>query len=271
LLHQLAKTLEGANELSIVCDRELSRLPFAALWDRDSQQYVVEKYRVRTEPSAAFLLATQQFRGVREQRRSALVIGNPAIDKSLHLAALPGAEREAERVAALYQDATLLTGAAARRSVLLAALQTSKVFHFAGHAVFNGDRPELSYLALAAPGDTADSGILQAREIGNLRLSNLEIVVLSACQTLSSRTSRTGGVAGLASSFLRAGAPAIVSTLWDVSDEVTAPLLASFHQRFAQGVPAADALQAAQLDALKSGPGGRAAPILWAAFIYAGP
>jgi CHAT domain-containing protein len=272
LLRPLAEDLEGATSISVVCDRELARLPFAALWDRKAHQYVVERYRVLTEPSAAFLLAAQSSASGRAQRQTALIVGNPAFDTaSLRLGPLPGAEREAQRVAALYHDATLLTGSAAQRDAVLSLLQTTKVFHFAGHAVFNGDRPELSYLALAAPGEGDGSGVLEARDIGKLRLSNLEIVVLSACQTISSRTSRTGGVAGLASSFLRAGAPAIVSTLWDVSDDVTGPLLTTFHQRLAAGVPAAEALRAAQLDALESRTGHRTAPAIWAAFIYAGP
>jgi CHAT domain-containing protein len=135
--------------------------------------------------------------------------------------------------------------------------------------VFNGDRPELSFLALGPPraGDGGSTGTLGAWEIGELRLSKLELVVLSACRTVSSRTSRTGGVAGLAASFLRAGAPAIISTLWDVSDDMTGPLLGAFHQRFAKGMSAAEALREAQVEALRQG----VSPASWAAFIYAGP
>jgi CHAT domain-containing protein len=159
----------------------------------------------------------------------------------------------------------------ARRDSVLSLLRASNVFHFAGHAIFNGDRPELSYLAFALPTGGNPTGMLTAQEISGLRLSNLELVVLSACQTLSSQTSRTGGVAGLAASFLRAGAPAIVSTLWDVSDDVTEPLLTAFHERFVSGVPAAEALREAQLEALKARSGQRTAPAMWAAFIYTGP
>src|SRR5262249_55421578 len=160
----------------------------------------------------AFFLAARSTPPIRERRVSALVVGNPELDTaSLQLDLLPGAEREARRVAAVYHDATLLTDSAAGHNAVLSSLRTATVFHFAGHAVFNGDRPELSYLALAAPRTDDDPGILEAREISRLHLSNLKIVVLSACQTLSSHNSRTGAAAGLAASFLRAGAPAIVS------------------------------------------------------------
>ena len=43
-----------------------------------------------------------------------------------------------------------------------------------------------------------------------------------------------------------------MSTLWDVDDAVTTELLVSFHNRFAGGMPAAEALRLAQQDALRS-------------------
>ena len=134
----------------------------------------------------------------------------------------------------------------------------------------NGDQPELSYLALASqrPGE---DGPLRAGEIAKLRLSNLQIVVLSACSTLNPRRSRMGAIAGLAYSFLRAGAPATVSTLWDVDDDVTRYLLVSFHKRFAAGMTAAEALRLAQQDALHSQRPELRSPRAWGAFVYTGP
>jgi CHAT domain-containing protein len=75
----------------------------------------------------------------------------------------------------------------------------------------------------------------------------------------------------LAYSFLRAGAPAIMSTLWDVRDEATAPLLVGFHRRFAAGGTPAEALRHAQVQALQSERSKLRAPGVWAAFIYTGP
>jgi CHAT domain-containing protein len=132
--------------------------------------------------------------------------------------------------------------------------------------VFNSEQPELSYLALAS--SASDTGLLMAREIGALRLSNLEIVVLSACSTSSPRPTRGGAVSGLAYSFLRAGAPATVSTLWDVDDAIAKELLTRFHRAYAGGIPAAEALRLAQLHALQSPRPELRAPNAWAAFVY---
>jgi len=57
LVTPFATELAGAREIVVVPDRELARVPFAALWNRGTGRYVLEDYRVRTLPSAAFLLA----------------------------------------------------------------------------------------------------------------------------------------------------------------------------------------------------------------------
>jgi len=183
---------------------------------------------------------------------------------------LPGASREAAQVAQLYRKPQLLTGAEASRDRVLELLPKYGVFHFAGHAVANGDQPELSYLALGSQ-RPEEEGTVHAGEIAKLRLSNLQIVVLSACSTLNPRRSRMGAIAGLAYSFLRAGAPATVSTLWDVDDDVTTELLVSFHKSFSRGMPAAEALRLAQQEALRSSRPELRSPKAWGAFVYTGP
>jgi CHAT domain-containing protein/Flp pilus assembly protein TadD len=269
LIRPLAGEFRGIRSLSVIPDRELSRLPFVALWDTAKKQYLVEGFEVRTVPSGAFLMTALKRRGKPPAANQALVVGDPLLDTtaSARLPALPGASEEAQRVAKQYRSPRLLTGGQARRDSVVALLATSSVFHFAGHAIVNTDQPELSYLAFAKTegGDNTD-GMLRAREIGQLRPSKLQLVVLSACSTLSPRASHTGAIAGLAYSFLRAGVPATVSTLWDVSDETTVELLVDFHHELVAGRSAAEALQSAQRAAIKRSP-----PRVWAAFIYTGP
>ena len=271
LVAPFASELAGAEEIVVVPDRELARVPFAALWNRTSGRYVLEDYRVRTLPSAAFLLAASKALSP-ESRSSALVIGNPTLDAATaaELPPLPGASREAQQVAGLYGQPQLLTGAEASRARVLELLPKYGVFHFAGHAVANGDQPELSYLALGSQ-RSDEEGTVRAGEIAKMRLSNLQLVVLSACSTLNPRRSRMGAIAGLAYSFMRAGAPATVSTLWDVDDAVTTELLVSFHKRFSAGMPAAEALRLAQQDALHSRRPEMRSPKAWGAFVYTGP
>lgn len=272
LIQPFASELDGVRRLTVVPDRELGRLPFAALWDAKAKRYVVHSFQLRTLPSAAFFFAALRQRSEVGPESSALVIGNPALGPVLSrtLEPLPHAEHEGAAVADLYHRPRLLTGTLATRDSVLAHLSGSSIFHFAGHAVFNAEQPEQSFLALA-PVAGRDAGTLQAREIGRLRPTNLAVVVLSACSSLNPRPSHTGAVAGLAHSFLRAGAPATISTVWDVDDATTTPLLVEFHRRLAAGTPPPEALRLAQLSALRSGRAELEAPAAWAAFIYTGP
>ncbi|HEU4557276.1 MAG TPA: CHAT domain-containing protein [Longimicrobium sp.] len=270
LLGTVAGELAGIRHLVVVPDRELNQVPFAALRD-ERGGYLVDRYSVSTLPSAAFFIAARARARIRAVRPPfTLAVGEPAVSEALRLAPLPAAASEALAVSRLREPATLLIGGDARRDSVVRLLPHYTVFHFAGHAVFNAERPELSYLALA-PDSAGHSGLLHAREIGSLPATNLETVVLSACSTMSPRPTHAGAPAGLAYSFLRAGAPATVSTLWDVSDKTTIEVLVEFHRRVAAGTPAAEALRLAQVAALRSDLPALRAPVAWAAFIYTGP
>jgi CHAT domain-containing protein len=269
LIRPLQPELEGINALTIVRDRELYGVPFAALWDAPRREYLLQRFTLRTAPSAAFYVDAAQ-RSLRlPDNPAALVVGNPELTPAQRVNLLPlaDAEREAGLVSALYPGSMLLTDSAAQRDRVWQQLDEHAVFHFAGHAVFNPEQPGESYLAMTGNG-SADDGLMLAREIGELRLSNLQVVVLSACSTLGQRATRTGPAAGLAYSFLRARVPATVSTLWDVSDSGTTPLLADFHRQLAGGVHPAKALQQAQQRAMLSD---NPSPRVWAAFVYTGP
>ncbi|MDB4916617.1 MAG: hypothetical protein JWM95_4261 [Gemmatimonadetes bacterium] len=271
LLAPLLRAHPGVRQLSIVPDRELLGVPFATLLDRSTGRYLVEDYVIRTLPSVAFVRAAASARRPDDAPSSALIVDSPALSPLAEpmLGALPGADVEAKQIAALYHFPRVLDGARATRKSVISALAKYPVVHFAGHAVFNADRPELSYLALAADG-SADSRLM-AREISTLRLSNVRLVVLSACSTLNPRPTRAGSVAGLAFSFLRAGSPATVSTLWDVRDGDVGDVLVGFHTQIARGAEAAEALRAAQVSALRSERVAVRSPEVWGAFIYTGP
>jgi CHAT domain-containing protein len=271
LLRPLGAMATDGRRVVVVPDRELHGVPFVALRNRDDGRFAIETWEFRTVPSAAFLLATLAFRAPDVGGRVPLVVGNPVLDSAaaVRLGELPGAGREAIRVAGLYPGSNLLTRENADRQRVLAMLPKASILHFAGHAVFDPERPERSYLALSS--NHAEGGRLLAAEIGALRPSKLEVVVLSACSTLNPRPSRAGGVAGLAYSFLNAGALATISTLWDVRDGDVSDVLVTFHQERQRGRPTADALRSAQLRALHSASPDIRAPRTWAAFTYTGP
>ena len=71
---------------------------------------------------------------------------------------------------------------------------------------------------------------------------------------------------GLTSPFLKAGARSVVATGWRIRDQAAVAFVRSFYDALAQGLPIADALRAAKLDALGRGAG----PSEWAVFTAVG-
>ena len=164
-----------------------------------------------------------------------------------------------------------MAGAGATRRALVAALERASLLHFAGHSVFDVDRPERSYLVLAP--DSANGGgddVLSASDVSRLDLRRLRLVVLSACETLAARQGRSGAVSGLAGAFLAAGAGGVVGADWRVDDRLTRDFMLAFHRAYRALDDGPRALQAAQLEMLRSADASHRSPAAWAAFRYAG-
>jgi len=90
-------------------------------------------------------------------------------------------------------------------------------------------------------------------------------VVLSACNT--GRGKLTGdGVIGLSRSFITAGVPSILASLWSVPDSPTAELMAEFYRQWQQSHNKAQALRQSMLIIMKKYP----EPQDWAAFTLIG-
>src|SRR6201999_275191 len=127
----LAPALSGisADTLIIVPAGKMYYVPFAALFD--GQQFVVDRFAVRTVPNLGLL--TRSGGGRRSGR--ALVIGNP-LKGSPAPYDLQGAEQEAQDVAARVPGATLLLGHDATIAAFRANAPGRDVIHFAGHGQF---------------------------------------------------------------------------------------------------------------------------------------
>lgn len=112
-----------------------------------------------------------------------------------------------------------------------------------------------------------DDGILTAKEISNLDLRGLDLVVLSACKTGKGDVSQGEGVFGLQRGFKKAGAQSLIMSLWDVADEATQILMTAFYENLLQGQSKRQAFQHAQQHLRTVDNGQFDHPQFWAAFI----
>lgn len=258
----------AGGEIVVVADGEIAAVPFPALLDGASGRYLVEDHALRFAPS----LRDAAGRGESEPGReaAAVFVGDPGgVAGSAGFAPLPASAAEVTTLASYYPEAELITGDTIGRRAVTSALRRSEIFHFAGHAVFDESRPELSFLVLA-PGPDGEPARLTAAALEGLDLTGVRLVVLSACETLRSGSGRSGGFAGFAGILLQAGVDGMVGSLWRVDDASTARLMIEFHRTFASSGDVPSALRAAQLQMLRSTDPKDRSPAAWAGFRYAG-
>jgi CHAT domain-containing protein/Flp pilus assembly protein TadD len=117
--------------------------------------------------------------------------------------------------------------------------------------------------------DNPNDGLLSLKEIYNLSLPHMRLVVLSACQTGIGQFYRGEGIVSLIHPFISARVSTVVASLWPVNSEATTYLMIDFHkERHKPNISSGDALRAAQLRMIEKGD--FAHPYNWASFIVVG-
>lgn len=181
------------------------------------------------------------------------------------LAAAAGEMRAAAR--RLGGEAALFLGPPATEALLRErAPRGARVLHFATHATVSEGSAGRAAIHLTPAG--GDDGLLTPREVSALDL-RCGLVVLAACRT-GAPTPGGGGrsLASLTGSFLAAGSPAVIATLWDVDDATTAAFMEQLYAQLGRGAPPAEALRRAKLR-LRAEPGWDR-PSLWSAYVLVG-
>lgn len=111
-----------------------------------------------------------------------------------------------------------------------------------------------------------DDGVLTSSEIAQLDLHNVDLIVLSACQTALGEAN-SDGVFGLQRGFKKAGAHTLVMSLWKVDDEATQILMSQFYKNIAAGKNFHTAFAMAQQNLRQTQNGKFSDPYYWAAFV----
>lgn len=208
---------------------------------------LLDRYSISYAPSAYMLAACRQALGAAppdEGEDSSLFAAiNPTND-------LDFAEVEGALLADLFtrhseqRAVVVLRGDAASVAEVKPCLNRAQYLHFACHGAFNFRDAGRSALRLAG-GQPLELAELMGPGID---LSKSRLVALSACETGMTEFQRSPDeYTGLPATFLRAGAPAVLSTLWEVDDISTSVLICEFYRRHVgEEKPPAQALREAQ-------------------------
>ena len=234
-------------EIIIVPDRNLYRVPFAALLDENGR-YLSESFRIRIVPSLATLKLIQESSVDYHSQAGALVVGDPDVGSVIYkgrlknFLPLPGARKEAELVGRLLGVHPLLGRHATKQAVLQRLISVSLI-HIAAHG--NAERGEIAFAPPSSTTGIPQEGdfLLKMSEISEVQL-RAKLVVLSCCHSGRGQI-RSEGVVGIARAFLGSGARSVLVALWALGDIATEKFMNCFYEHLIRGESASESLHEA--------------------------
>jgi tetratricopeptide (TPR) repeat protein len=247
-----------SDALDIVAEGRIASVPFAGLTSPvDPGRRLVETHAltVITSMYAAPEMQTPQQPQARPFRLVALASGGGTL-RSARIAdpmpKLQAATAEISAIAAQFEArdrgarVKLFAGSDGDANTLRTLWSSgADVVHFATHALADLRQPMASLLVLPAKDAKGAPAYLTAGQVQEWR-GDVGLVFLSACESAIGPPRFAGGMPGLQSAFLRAGAHGVIATLWPIEDVLAREFTADFYQRFTGGQTAVQALNATQ-------------------------
>lgn len=266
----------------------LHALPFHALYWK-TNEYLIERFGVCYTPSMS-VLRHCMLKNPRRQKREyksescfVACVGTAENDPT-------DFENDINFLTDKFGQTTLvaLRGSQASKNNVLKNMQNFDIIHFACHGLFGeegGSNASESSLLLSDGGPLINwntlreisdndrkSYFLTAQEILNLRLK-AELVTLRACSSGRAVIRSGDELMGLARSFLYAGTPSLIASLWNVNIKSSYKLLEKFYQLWlgkTDSVPKWKALQRAEISLLNDEREDYHHPYHWASLILIG-
>ena len=263
LVNPIENEIKTSN-LIIVPHGLLRYVPFSALND-DQNNYLLKKYSITMLPYASFLFDLSQVKQTelikRRKKIKVVALANPVFDLPYSQKEVQSIEKnESYELNALYgQNATF------DKLNIQLTNNAPDILHLSTHNTVGSGMPQDTALYLS-------SEKLDINKIHDLKnLSDINLVILSACQTDTGEITKGDDVFNLTNAFLDPsyrGVSSIVTTLWKIDDAASSQLIEQFYKNLAQGISKAEALQQAQLTILNQADYSH--PYYWAAFLLTG-
>lgn len=187
------------------------------------------------------------------------VIANPQPTK----VDLPGTELEAKNIIENIPDSEDYIGNQATLETFKIQAPRFQFLHLGTHGCF--DLTGCENLGMEANtllfANNEQYNIADAALLG---LQNTELITLSACQTAKEIDDKGQAIPGLAYIFERAGAKAVIASIWNAPDEASKDIMIEFYANLKQGMNKTEALRQAKLSQIKRH------PFFWSPFILIG-
>ncbi len=273
LLEPATSILRGLNRLIIVRDQGLNYIPFETLsLSDDSPDYLLKRFSIAYAPSSRVFIRTMQnpiyvkdinvlayapyshFRQTADSRRRGLY-------------RLIASEKEVNSI-----GTTILKDYEATKDHFRTRAHNYSMIHLATHARADDQKPGDSYIAFYPENLNDDTNYnMYTRELYELSLDSVALLVLSACETGDGPLLKGEGVMSIARGINYAGCNNVMMTLWQADDKSSADIAIRFYDYLKKGIAKDIALQKAKLDYLDSDISREyKTPFYWANFVLIG-
>ncbi|HEY9631795.1 MAG TPA: CHAT domain-containing protein [Coleofasciculaceae cyanobacterium] len=246
LIKPLEAELKVADAETIIYapDAQLRYIPLAALYD--GQQWLVQRYRINNITAASLTDLNTKPQPQMQVLAGAFATGRYSFkvgEQSFNFSGLPFAGTEVENLAKTVPATTKFIDTAFTPQVTVPKMDDYTVVHLATHAAFVVGTPDDSFIVFG------NGERITLRDIQTWSLKNVDLVVLSACETgLGGKLGNGEEILGLGYQMQRAGARAAIASLWSVNDGGTQALMNAFYAILQKGnITKAEALRQAQI------------------------
>jgi CHAT domain-containing protein/Flp pilus assembly protein TadD len=240
-------------------DGQLRYIPIAALYD--GKQWLAEKYQISN--LIAYTLSDFTPQPKNSPNILAGAFGGKAGDRKFGQVALPATVKEVQAIANSFNNSVTLIEDQFSRQAIESKFKDHNILHLATHAEFNTGAPDNSFI-IFGNGDK-----IRLNEITDWQIPNIDLIVLSACQTGVGKLGSGVEILGFGYQVQKAGAKQAIASLWSVSDVGTQALMEAFYGELQKGdIPVAEALRKAQISLIKSEKYNH--PNYWSAFFAIG-
>jgi CHAT domain-containing protein len=248
LIQPIEAELEQAqvNTILYAADGQLRYIPLAAL--HDGKQWLTQRFTLNHITAAS--LTNFNRNGTRPLQILAAAYSDPKLTyqfqvgkDQFNFTGLKFAGVEVETIAKEIPNTTALFNKNFSRDNVESRLNQYSIVHLATHAEFVSGLPYESFI-LFGSGER-----VTLADIDKWKLSDVDLVVLSACRTAASGKVGSGEeILGFGYQIQRTGAEAAIASLWYVSDGGTQALMDAFYAALQTGkMSKAEALRQAQV------------------------
>jgi hypothetical protein len=228
--------LVGDRDLVVVPTGELVAVPWGVLPGCTGRPVTVAPSATTWLAARRRLRAQAAPRGDADDPRPTVLVAGPDTDYG---------ETEIRAIAALYPQATVLTGPAATPGATAKAIDGAALAHVAAHGHHQSENALFSSLDLAG-------GPLMGYDLQRLDAAPA-VVVLASCDLGLTDVRPGDETVGMTTALLSAGTSTVVAGVSRIADETALTVMTRFHQAACRGVSSAAALAAAVPAGLMTG------------------